>query len=229
MLTLCLDRWATVQIEQAIQEQSQSHLAAPAPISSTPPKQTQSTPSTSLQSEPSLSVTGVPSSPSPNPSNQRQQSEDQPPPPSKPLEAEPPRHAAGLDHTAQVAPFLLVDDNDVNLKLLSAYLSRKSFPFTTAVDGILAVEAYKAARGNFSCVFMDIQMPRMDGITATRMIREFEREEELEAVMVVALTGIVTEEKQREAEACGINKFFAKPVRLNALDVILERTARAVS
>jgi CheY-like chemotaxis protein len=68
----------------------------------------------------------------------------------------------------------------------------------------------------------------MDGIAATRTIREYERQEKLEAVTVVALTGLATEEKQREAEASGINEFFAKPVRLKALDGILERTARAI-
>jgi CheY-like chemotaxis protein len=171
-------------------------------------------------------VTDSPSPASPNPFIQRQH---QPPLPSEPLEAESSRPAAGLTHTVHVAPFLIVDDNAVNLKLLSAYLSRKSYPFTTAVDGESAVEAYKAARGKFSCIFMDIQMPRMDGIAATRMIREYERKEKLEAVTVIALTGLATEEKHREAEASGINEFFAKPVRLKELDVILERTARAVS
>ena len=144
------------------------------------------------------------------------------------MDAVSPHPTTGLSQNVQIAPFLIVDDNDVNLKLLSTYLSRKSYSFATAVDGENAVEAYKAARGNFSCVFMDIQMPRMDGIAATRIIRDYELEEGLEAVTVVALTGLATEEKQKEAEASGINEYFAKPVRLKALDVILERTARAV-
>jgi CheY-like chemotaxis protein len=127
-----------------------------------------------------------------------------------------------------VAPFLIVDDNYINLKLLATYLSRKSYPFVTAVDGILAVEAYRAGHGNFSCIFMDIQMPRMDGITATRAIREYERQQQLPAVIVVAMTGLASEEKQREAEASGVNVFLAKPVKLKALDGILERAARTV-
>lgn len=221
-----------MQVEQAIQGPSPSRLAAPAHVQSTPPERTQSTPSTPLQTELSLNVPDNPSPASLNPSIERQQPEHHTFLPSKPLEAEFPRHASpptlGLGLTRHVAPFLIVDDNDINLKLLSAYLSRKSLPFTTAVDGVLAVAAYKAARGNFSCVFMDIQMPHMDGIAATRTIREYERQEMLEAVTVVALTGLATEEKQREAEANGINEFFAKPVRLKALDGILERTARTI-
>ncbi len=227
ILTLCLDRWAAIQVEQAIQEPTSSHLAGPASVQSLP-EQIGSAPSTSLQSESSLSVSESPSSASPAspyPPIRRQESERWS---SQPREAESPRPATSFTHCANAAPFLIVDDNDINLKLLSTYLSRKSYPFITAVDGITAVEAYKAARGKFSCIFMDIQMPRMDGMAATRMIREYEREKQLEAVTVVALTGLATEEKQREAEASGINEFFAKPVRLKALDVILERTLRAV-
>jgi CheY-like chemotaxis protein len=180
--------------------------------------------------EASLSVSDGPLSALPSPLIKPQQRVDPPLVPSKPLEVESPRPApplaAGPASPANVAPFLIVDDNYVNLKLLSSYLSRKSYPFTTAVDGVFAVEAYKATRGNFSCVFMDIQMPRMDGIAATRAIREYERIEKLQPVTVVALTGLVTDEKQREAEASGVNAFFAKPVRLKELDGILERTAK---
>jgi CheY-like chemotaxis protein len=151
--------------------------------------------------------------------------------PLKPLRSKSPPPAfpgaAGLTSTIDIAPFLIVDDNHINLKLLATYLSRKSYPYTTAVDGALAVEAYKATRGNFSCIFMDIQMPRMDGIAATRAIREYERRENLDAITVVALTGLASDEKQREAEASGVNEFFAKPVRLKALDGVLERTAKA--
>jgi CheY-like chemotaxis protein len=217
-LTLCLDRWADIQVEQAIQEASLSSLVAPVTVRSTLPIRTQLTISASIQSAPSPD--------SPNPPNQHQQLKNLPFRPSNPIGAEFFRPAARLTAAGHVAPFLIVDDNDVNRKLLSAYLSRKSFPFTTAVDGLLAVEAYKATRGNFSCVFMDIQMPRMDGIAAARAIRGYERQEKLEAVTIVALTGLATEEKQREAEANGFNEFFAKPVRFKALDVILERTAR---
>ena len=214
-----------------MQASSPSHLAARAHVQSSLPIRTQSTPSTPPQSETSLSVSDGPSCASHNPPIERQQPEHYQYRSSKPLEEEIPHltlpRSPGLPSTSHFAPFLIVDDNNVNLELLSAYLSRKSLPFTTAVDGLLAVSAYKTARGNFSCVFMDIQMPRMDGIAATRAIREYEHQENLEAVTVVALTGLATEEKQREAEACGINEFFAKPVRLKALDGILERTAKS--
>ena len=135
--------------------------------------------------------------------------------------------AAQLDALpSDFAPFLVVDDNEINVKLLSAYLHKRNFHYTTADNGVSAVAAYKAARGVFSAVLMDIQMPRMDGIAATRMIREFERQEGLSAVVIVALTGLATHEKKTEAEANGVNEFLPKPVRLKELTRILEASKR---
>jgi CheY-like chemotaxis protein len=195
-------------VEQAIRGDSPSHpdlqstleeLPAPVPFQSTP----------ILASNSPIALPNMDSNPTKSPSR------------SSPRLNLPPS-------LKQVAPFLLVDDNEVNLKLLSTYLSRKSYPILTATDGILAVDAYIARRGDFSAVFMDIQMPRMDGIAATRAIREYEDKEGLKACVVIALTGLATDEMQKEAEASGVNEFFAKPVRLKGLDDILERTARAV-
>jgi CheY-like chemotaxis protein len=226
-LTLCLDRWADIQVERAIQESSPSRALAHPDLTGTHLKL-----STPLRSATSLGVFDGPSSAVLIPPVHPQQPENQPSALLELTQLES-RHRGfpltdGLNSAVHIAPFLIVDDNRINIKLLSTYLSRKSYPFTTAADGVLAVEAYKAARGNFSCVFMDIQMPHMNGIEATRAIREYERREHLPAITVVALTGLATEENQREAEAIGINEFFAKPVRLKALDVILKRTAKAI-
>jgi CheY-like chemotaxis protein len=205
-LALCLERWADIQVEQAFVSSPTSPSATQSFHRTHFPIRTHSTPASTLLGE-------IPLGLSPQPVVGYH--------PEQELTIQP-------RGTASIAPFLIVDDNDVNLKILSAYLSRKSLPFCTASDGLLAVAAYKESRGQFSAVFMDIQMPRMDGISATRAIREYESQEELQAVTVVALTGVVTEEKQKEAEASGFNEFFAKPVRLKALDGILERTARLV-
>jgi CheY-like chemotaxis protein len=220
-LALCLDRWTSSQVDKAIEVTSSIHSSLPAL-----PRRVKSSPAPEVQSETHHDVSEDPSPTLPDLPIQRQQSEQQSLRTLKSTEAKPPQSFGSSTQKAQVAPFLIVDDNEINLKLLSTYLTRKSYPFATATDGIFAVEAYKAARGNFSCVFMDIQMPRMDGISATRAIREYEREEKLEPVTVVALTGLATDEKQKEAEASGVNNFFAKPVRLKELNIIMERTAR---
>lgn len=107
-------------------------------------------------------------------------------------------------------------------------MRRQNLPVATATDGALAVAAYEAARGAFSCIFMDIQMPRLDGISATRAIREYEMREGLEAVHVVILTGLANQTNIQEATASGANEFFPKPVRLKLLEPILARTRRSL-
>ena len=63
--------------------------------------------------------------------------------------------------------------------------------FTTAVDGMEAVEAFKANPGRFTCILMDINMPRLDGLKATQQIRSYERDLGAEkACPIFALTGL---------------------------------------
>jgi CheY-like chemotaxis protein len=117
--------------------------------------------------------------------------------------------------------FLLVDDNFINLKILSTYMSKLGRPFVTAVNGLEAVEAFCAAPESFSCVLMDISMPVMDGFEATRRIRDYEREKGLPLTLILALSGLASASAQQEAYASGVNKFLAKPVKLQELKTLL--------
>ncbi|KAK7917468.1 hypothetical protein PG985_011076 [Apiospora marii] len=120
------------------------------------------------------------------------------------------------------AQFLLVDDNPINLRILCAYMKKLDRAFTTAVDGIEAVESFKADPGRYACIFMDINMPRLDGLQATRQIRSHERDTGAsKACPVFALTGLASAETQREAFESGIDLFLAKPVKLKELSEIL--------
>ncbi|RGP72155.1 nik-1 os-1p [Fusarium longipes] len=117
--------------------------------------------------------------------------------------------------------FLLVDDNFINLKILSSYMKKLKQPYQTASDGLQAVTAYEADPGRFTCVLMDISMPVMDGFEATRRIRAFETAQGLRPALILALTGLASEEAQREAEVSGLDLFLTKPVRLKELGPIL--------
>lgn len=122
--------------------------------------------------------------------------------------------------------FLLVDDNAINLKILSSYMNKLNCKYTTASNGQDAVDTFlRSPPGRYSCVFMDISMPIMDGFEATRRIRAFERETRAPgsppAAAIFALSGLGSAEAQREAFASGIDLFLAKPVKLKELTSIL--------
>ncbi|KAI4850689.1 hypothetical protein E4T45_05393 [Aureobasidium sp. EXF-8846] len=125
---------------------------------------------------------------------------------------------------------LLVDDNSINLQLLTTYAKKNGHAMLSASDGQQAVEAYKRARSDSvttpqanvpEVILMDISMPVMDGFEASRHIRAFERKMGLKPVVIIALTGLGSSEAQHEAFVSGINLFLTKPVRLKELTKLL--------
>ncbi|KAM0327619.1 hypothetical protein ACHAQA_005912 [Verticillium albo-atrum] len=112
---------------------------------------------------------------------------------------------------------LLVDDNHINLKVLSAYMSKLQLPYVAAVNGQEAVDAYLENPARFAAIFMDLSMPVMDGLEATQHIRAHEVQNRLRPVTIVALTGLASERTQREAFESGVDVFLTKPVRLETL------------
>lgn len=109
---------------------------------------------------------------------------------------------------------LIVDDVKVNRTLISSYL--KFMPFTVnvkeAVNGIEAVE--KVKKHEFDLIFMDIQMPRMDGIEATRIIKN--KIQLNNTPYIVAISAEAFEQQRSSAIDAGINTFLVKPVTLKS-------------
>lgn len=104
---------------------------------------------------------------------------------------------------------LLVDDSDINLEIGTHLLSREGATVTTASNGREALAILRQDPTEFDAVLMDVQMPEMDGLEATRAMR---REPELADVPVVALTaGALAQERRRALEA-GMNEFLTKPL-----------------
>lgn len=117
--------------------------------------------------------------------------------------------------------FLLVDDNPINLSVLCAYMKKLESKYATAADGLEAVEKFQENPDLFRCILMDISMPRMDGIEATKQIRAFEQSKEREPVVILALTGLASASAQQDAYASGVDVFLSKPVKLKELSTIL--------
>ncbi|KAJ3531957.1 hypothetical protein NM208_g8650 [Fusarium decemcellulare] len=120
--------------------------------------------------------------------------------------------------------FLLVDDNHINLKILSAYMKKLQLPYDTALNGKEAVDQYMQSPHSYVCILLDISMPVMDGFEATRQIRAFESEHGVEkGVLILALSGLASEEAQREAYGSGFDLFLLKPVKLQVLGETLKQ------
>jgi two-component system sensor histidine kinase/response regulator len=116
---------------------------------------------------------------------------------------------------------LLVEDNVVNQKVALRLLERLGCTVVVAEDGEQGVTAFKKNR--FDIVFMDLQMPVMDGLSATRAIRELERvNDSRRRTPIVALTANALRSDQERCEAVGMDGFLTKPIDVARLQDTLE-------
>ena len=143
--------------------------------------------------------------------------------PLQPLQA-PPAEAA---NDGQQAPMdlpqrvLLAEDNEVNAMLAEAMLRRLQCEVLHVRDGLAAVAAAGPGPARPDLVLMDCQMPLLDGVEATRRIREAERQGGLQRVPVVALTAnSALEDRERCAEA-GMDAFLSKPFTEEELKAVM--------
>ncbi|MGN9056944.1 response regulator [Bariatricus sp. HCP28S3_A7] len=112
---------------------------------------------------------------------------------------------------------LLVEDNELNREIALYMLQEMKFRTDTAENGARAVEKVKASLEDpYDIIFMDVQMPVMNGYEATRAIRNLENHS-LAEVPVVAMTANAFEEDKRNAAAAGMNGHIAKPVEIQKL------------
>jgi signal transduction histidine kinase/DNA-binding response OmpR family regulator len=107
---------------------------------------------------------------------------------------------------------LIVDDHLANIKLIQDYLTRKGYQLLTAEDGAQAVDVARALQPNL--ILMDVQMPRMDGIEATRILKADPLTQEIPIFALTALA--MAGDKERCLEA-GMDDYFTKPVSLRTL------------
>eukprot|EP01119_Soliformovum_irregulare_P011483 TRINITY_DN2880_c0_g1_i1.p1 TRINITY_DN2880_c0_g1~~TRINITY_DN2880_c0_g1_i1.p1 ORF type:complete len:1007 (+),score=257.77 TRINITY_DN2880_c0_g1_i1:16-3036(+) len=107
---------------------------------------------------------------------------------------------------------LLVEDNVVNLRIGSVILRKHKFDVDVATNGAQSVEMVKNNHDLYQIVLMDMHMPGMDGISATEIIRDFEKERNLRAVPIIALTADTTEGFRGTCLAAGCSEYMPKPV-----------------
>ena len=119
---------------------------------------------------------------------------------------------------------LAVDDNAVNRRILQAVLEPACETLALACDGVEAVEAFRLDA--FDVVLMDIQMPRQDGVAATRAIRALEAEAGAPRTPILALTANVMTEQLAEYAEAGMDGHLGKPIDFAQLFAAIERAAR---
>jgi signal transduction histidine kinase/CheY-like chemotaxis protein len=129
------------------------------------------------------------------------------------------------------ANILLAEDNPVNVEVAKEYLSWFGCNVHVANNGLEAVAALKSTP--YDLVFMDCQMPVMDGLTATRRIRSLEKDEGLPRVPVIALTANAFAEDRARCLDAGMDDYLSKPYSEDQLYGMLEmwlanRTSKAV-
>ena len=133
------------------------------------------------------------------------------------------RGAGGRDGDYSGRRVLLVEDNELNLEIASELLSMTGVEVDTAENGREALERFTAAPENYyDIIFMDIQMPVMDGYEAARRIRSLERAD-AGTVWIVAMTANAFVEDMRLSREAGMNEHVSKPVDLERLEDILRR------
>ena len=118
------------------------------------------------------------------------------------------------------AKILLADDNKINQLVASELLKMLGVEVTIANDGLEAVEAVK--KNTFDLVLMDIQMPKMDGLTATRTIRNLGKPE-VDKLPILAMTANAADTDYQKSLEVGMNDHLTKPIDPDKLRITLEK------
>jgi len=120
---------------------------------------------------------------------------------------------------------LIAEDNPINQKLLQNTLKRLGIESDIANNGLEAFNKYSMNPEKYDVIFMDVQMPIMDGIEATQEILEFEKEENIPHTPIIAVTANVLKGDRERFLGSGMDEYISKPISKDALVNILEKIA----
>jgi len=142
-------------------------------------------------------------------------------PSTRPVESEIPLDATFASrHPLRI---LLVEDDTVNLKLIQTLIRRLGYDPLTAANGREAVDTY--LKNHPDCLLMDLQMPEMDGIEATRRIRESDRGTGTTPPFISAITANIFPADRQRCFDVGMNDYLNKPVKMANLAQVLLRAS----
>jgi CheY-like chemotaxis protein len=119
---------------------------------------------------------------------------------------------------------LLVEDNLMNQQIAHRLVAKLGFQVTVANNGVEALEQLN--RAHFDLVLMDCQMPEMDGLTATRIIREKEAKTSTGRLPIIAMTAHAMTGDRERCLAAGMDEYIAKPIEEEALVQVLSKVIK---
>ena len=121
---------------------------------------------------------------------------------------------------------LIAEDNPINMKLLTTTLKNMGIEVDTAQNGLEAFNKYSMNPEKYDVIFMDAQMPIMDGIEATQEILEFEEEEGIPHTPIIAVTANVLKGDRERFLGAGMDDYISKPINMNDLKEVLEKISK---
>lgn len=116
---------------------------------------------------------------------------------------------------------LCAEDNPVNMQVIKGMLAKLDIKASFAINGIEAIEQYKLHHP--SIILMDCEMPDMDGLEATRAIRQWEKEHNLTPIIIIALTAHAFSQAKQECLAAGMDDVITKPILIPDLEQKLSK------
>ncbi|MBW1870390.1 MAG: response regulator [Deltaproteobacteria bacterium] len=121
-----------------------------------------------------------------------------------------------MKHSVRI---LLAEDNPVNQKLAKMMLTKAGYQVEVANNGKEAVEKYTASPKDFDLIFMDVQMPEMDGLEATKAIRQGG----FNSIPIVAITAHAMGGDRAKCLEAGMNDYITKPIKREVVFEVLEK------
>lgn len=112
---------------------------------------------------------------------------------------------------------LVAEDEDINFRYINEVFRSHNITVERAMNGVEAVEMMRA-NGAYDIVFMDVRMPRMDGLQATRKIREFDQK-----TPIIAQTAFVMSDSKLNAFESGCNDYVSKPIKQSELFGMIDK------
>ncbi len=125
------------------------------------------------------------------------------------------------DKNNQSKNILIVDDNEINQRFISTILSKKGYNYFTACDGNEALSILREIK-KIDLILMDVQMPNLNGINTTKVIRHMEDTTELH-IPIIAMTAYAMVGDKEMFLNAGMDEYIAKPINYNTLYKLIER------